>query len=155
MRCHPLEGGRRQQRQPQPAVGGEALLGGEVVGVELGGVDPQAAGRRGGVDGHEPAAGRRRRRPGRAADLHGHAGRGLVVGEGVEVDVRRRRPPRGGCPGADSMTWGSSRWGAALAAAANLDENSPNDRCWLRRSMRQKVAMSQKHVVPPLPSTTS
>jgi len=45
--------------------------------------------------------------------------------------------------------------GAALAAAANLEENSPNDRCWLRRSMRQKVAMSQKHVVPPLPSTTS
>ncbi len=53
------------------------------------------------------------------------------------------------------MTWGSSRWGAALAAAANFDENSPNDRCWLRRSMRQNVAMSQKHVVPPLPSTTS
>ena len=53
------------------------------------------------------------------------------------------------------MTWGSFRWGAALAAAANLEENSPKDRCWLLRSIRPKVAMSQKQVVPPLPSTTS
>ena len=61
----------------------------------------------------------------------------------------------GWVPASDSMIQGSSRWGAALAAAANLEENSPNDRCWLRLSMRQKVAMSQKQVVPPLPSTTS
>ena len=41
------------------------------------------------------------------------------------------------------------------AAAANLEENSPKVRCWLRRSMRPNVATSQKTVVPPLPSTTS
>ena len=77
------------------------------------------------------------------------------MGERVQVDVLDGRTASGWVPAADSMTWGSSRWGAAVAAVANLDENSPNDRCWLRRSMRQKVAMSQKHVVPPLPSTTS
>ncbi len=53
------------------------------------------------------------------------------------------------------MTSGSPRWGAALAAAANLDENSPKLRCWLFVSIRPKVAASQKQVVPPLPSTTS
>ena len=31
----------------------------------------------------------------------------------------------------------------ATAAAANLEENSPKTRCWLRCSMRQKVAASQ------------
>ena len=29
------------------------------------------------------------------------------------------------------MTWGSLRWGAALAQAANFEENSPKLRCWL------------------------
>ena len=36
----------------------------------------------------------------------------------------------GWVPGSDSMTSGSSRWGAWRAAAANLDENSPKLRCW-------------------------
>src|SRR5438309_1501718 len=42
------------------------------------------------------------------------------------------------------MTSGSSRWGAAATTAANLAENSPKLRCWLRRSMRPRTAASQK-----------
>ena len=56
-----LEGVGRAQGDPEPAVGPEPLLGGEVVGVELGGVDPHAAGGGGGVDQDEPLAGRERR----------------------------------------------------------------------------------------------
>ena len=68
MRSDPLDRGGRQQGDPQAAVGGEALLRGEVVGVELGRVDPQAAGARGGVHRHQAAAvGRQRRRPRAAA----------------------------------------------------------------------------------------
>ena len=44
---------RRHQRDPQAAVGGEALLRREVVGVDLGEVDGQAAGAGRGVDEHE------------------------------------------------------------------------------------------------------
>ena len=58
-------------------------------------------------------------------------------------------------PGSLLTTSGSSRWGARRAASANLDENSPNTRCSLRRSIRPKVATSQNAVEPPLPSTTS
>ena len=43
----------------------------------------------------------------------------------------------------------------AATAAANFEENSPKERCWLWRSTRQKVAASQKQVVPPLPRSTS
>ena len=53
------------------------------------------------------------------------------------------------------MTSGSSRWGAPAAASANLEENSPKTRCWLRRSTSPNVAASQNTVVPPLPSRTS
>ena len=53
------------------------------------------------------------------------------------------------------MTSGASRNGAAPAAAANFEENSPKVRCWLRRSMSPNVATSQKTVVPPFPSRTS
>ena len=61
-----------------------------------------------------------------------------------------------GCvPVSDLMTSGSSRKGASWAAFANFEENSPKCRCWLRRSMRPKVAASQNTVVPPLPSSTS
>ncbi len=58
-------------------------------------------------------------------------------------------------PGGASMTWGSSRNGAALAAVANFDENSPKLRCWLFFSMSPNVAASQNNVVPPLPSSIS
>jgi hypothetical protein len=53
------------------------------------------------------------------------------------------------------MIAGSSSHGAALAADANLEENSPKERCWLRRSISPAVATSQNAVAPPLPSTTS
>ena len=59
----PLLRGRAEQRQPQPAVGGEALLRREVVGVGLGDVDGQPAGAGGRVDQRRA---RRRRRPGAA-----------------------------------------------------------------------------------------
>ena len=58
-------------------------------------------------------------------------------------------------PTADSITWGSLRCGAALAQAANFEENSPKLRCWLCAAISPNVAASQKQVVPPLPSTTS
>ena len=57
----------------------------------------------------------------------------------------------GWVPTSEVMTSGSPRWGAAAAAAANFDENSPKVRCWLFASIRPKVAASQKQVVPPLP----
>ena len=64
-RRHPVEAGRRQERHPEPAVGGEAFLGGEVIGIELARVDPEASRRRGPVDGHDlPRLGHRRRRDG-------------------------------------------------------------------------------------------
>jgi hypothetical protein len=61
----------------------------------------------------------------------------------------------GWLPNGLAITWGSSRNGAAVTAAANLAENSPNTRCWLRRSIREKLARSQNRVEPPLPSATS
>ncbi len=61
----------------------------------------------------------------------------------------------GRVPAGDSMTSGSFRCGAAFTAAANLEENSPKERCWLCVSMRPKMAASQNAVVPPLPRSTS
>ena len=58
-------------------------------------------------------------------------------------------------PGSLVITEGSASHGAAFAAAANFDENSPNDRCWLLSRISPNVAMSQNAVAPPLPSTTS
>ena len=56
MAVDPVERGGGEQGHPQAAVGAEALLGGEVVGVELGRVDPEPAGSRRGVDRHQAAA---------------------------------------------------------------------------------------------------
>ncbi len=61
----------------------------------------------------------------------------------------------GRVPGSEVITVGSPRNGALWAALANFEENSPNDRCWLRSRIRPNVAMSQNAVAPPLPSTTS
>ena len=58
-------------------------------------------------------------------------------------------------PGSALITDGASSHGAAAAAWANFEENSPNARCWLRCSISPNVAMSQNAVAPPLPSTTS
>ena len=57
---------RGHRGDPEPAVGGEALLRREVVDVDLGRVDGQAAGTAGGVD-QRPARRRRRRRSGEPA----------------------------------------------------------------------------------------
>ena len=78
------EGGRRHDRDPQPAVGGEALLRREVVGVHLGQVDGEATGARGRVDEHEGTV----VGAGRSAHGRHHAGGGLVVGPGIGVDAR-------------------------------------------------------------------
>jgi hypothetical protein len=63
--------GGAHQRQPQPAVGGEGLLRGEVVDVRLADVDGKAAGAGRRVDQDETVAD--------TVDRHHHAGRGLVV----------------------------------------------------------------------------
>jgi hypothetical protein len=76
------------------------------------------------------------------------------VGEGVHVDTGLGDGARGRA-GLGEITIGSPRCGAAEAASANFDENSPKVRCWLRSSMSPKVAASQNTVVPPLPSMTS
>ena len=74
-------GRRRGGGQPQPAVGRQALLRGEVVDVDLVRVEAQAAGGRGGVDEHEAVG------AGGPLERHRHAGGGLVVGEAVGVDL--------------------------------------------------------------------
>ena len=127
----PLDGGRRAQRQPQPAVRGEALLGREVVDSRTRRDRP---GPRRRPRWRRPARGRRVG-VGRAADRRRHAGRGLVVGQGVDVESGWPLAS-GAVPGSDSMTSGGSRWGAPATAAANLAENSPKERCWLRRSIK-------------------
>ena len=136
------------QRPPSDA---EALLRREVVGVGLGDVDWQAAGARGGVDHHERAVvGARRPGVGRDRD----AGRGLVVRRGVDVDAGLGGE-LGRVAGVGGDDVGSPRCGAALAAAANFEPNSPKDRNCARSSIRPNVAASQNAVEPPLPSTTS
>jgi hypothetical protein len=62
----------------------------EVVGVELRGVDAQPTGAAGPIHGDDA------RRTFGAGDRHGHAGRGLVVGQGVQVDVVARHGKRVG-----------------------------------------------------------
>ena len=148
-RLDALDGGGREQRHPEPAVGGEELLGGEVVDVDLGRVPRQRAGGRGGVDEHEA------RRIDRPLERHHHAGRRLVVGEGVGVDVGLALRPGMGARGRVD-----DRRVAAGAAPAG-----PRRRTWRRTrrtrgagsrcSMSPKVATSQNAVEPPLPSTIS
>ena len=74
---------------------------------------------------------------------------------GVDVDAVLGDRPRAASPGSLAITDGSASHGAAAAAAANFEENSPKDRCWLFSRIRPKVATSQNAVAPPLPSTTS
>ena len=74
-----LDRGGGAQREPEPAVAGEALLGREVVDVEALGLDREAAGAGGGVDEHEAVVAG-------TAHLGHHAGRRLVVRVRVGVD---------------------------------------------------------------------
>ena len=73
---------------------------------------------------------------------------------GIDVDARLGGEHRA-CPGSDVMIVGSPRCGASLAAAANLEPNSPKDRNCARSSISPNVAASQNAVDPPLPRTTS
>ena len=84
MRC---DRGRRDRREPQPAVAAEALLRCEVVHVGLGRVEAQPARARRRVDEDELVGGRAVG----ALDREHHAGRGLVLGPAVCVDGRVRR----------------------------------------------------------------
>ena len=93
-----LDRGRAEQREPEAAVGGEALLRREVVGIGLRGVERQAAGAGGRVDQDERVAAV----GGRSTGDH-HAGRRLVVrpadrvgaGDRRPAAARRRAPPPG------------------------------------------------------------
>ena len=140
-----------EARDPQAAVGGEALLRGEVVDVGLGDVDRQAAGAGGGVDQDEAPSSA----PGDALDGDHDTGRRLVVREGV----RRRRPPR---PAArvGARARRRSRSGRRGTAPPwrpwrTSRRTRRRTRCCARCSIRPNVAMSQKAVVPPLPRMTS
>ena len=94
----------------------------------------------------------RRPRPGRPSaplgppEVHHHAGRGLVVGEGVHVDARGGAGRPGWVPGGDSRSrarpGGARRRRPPRTSSRELAE----DRCWLRRSMRPNVATSQNTV---------
>ena len=145
-----LERGGRAAGQPQAAVGGEALLRREVVDVDLG-RGPRAARRR-------RTWRRRRRAPSpapRRREIHHHAGRGLVVGERVDVDAGVADGPRVGAGRrCDDLGCVEVRR-ARPRRRRTWTENSPKTRCWLRCSIRPNVAASQNAVVPPLPSTTS
>ena len=147
-RFDPLDRARRAAREPEATVAREALLRREVVDVERGGIDPQAARGRRSVDDDERVG------AGRAVHRHDHAGRRLVVRVGVHValDVIGKLRAR---PGSVSHTCGSSRCGAARATAANFDENSPITTWVLRCAIRPKTAASQNSVEPPLPISTS
>ena len=80
----PLLRRRAHQREPQPAVGGEALLRREVVDVGVLGVDRQAAGARGGVD----------QRPARVAEP-----RWPATGTATPVEVSLCAQPTRSAPG--------------------------------------------------------
>ena len=144
----PLDRRGRAAREPDPPVAGEALLGREVVHVELRGVHAQAARARRRVDDHEPGGTRR------AAHLDHDAGRGLVVRVGVDVDGRvgDEVGMRAGGRLDDERVVEERR---ARVTAANFEENSPNTRCSARRSTSPNAAASQNAVLPPLPSSTS
>ena len=150
-RADALEGGGRAERDPQPAVAGEALLGGEVVDVEL------ARGRRAArrpplVASMTSAIRRRRLRGGGVASAH--AGRRLVVGVGVERRCRRRPPASGWVPAGELRSRRDRRGtGRRRRPRRTWPRTRRTTRCWLRCSIRPKVAASQKTVEPPSPST--
>ena len=104
----PLQRGRAEQRQPQPAVGGEALLGREVVDVGVGSTStgsppaPEVAS----ISTSASSA------PAGRVDRDHHAGRGLVVRPGDHVASDASDTGSGASPGSASTTIGSARNGA-------------------------------------------
>ena len=101
-------------------------------------------------------AGRRRptwRRPARARRRRPAGAPAVITPVDVSLWVRAYTSTSGVAFGAMARArlglddLGARRGGARpRTAAANFDENSPNARCWLRRSMRQNVAASQNSV---------
>ena len=142
----------RQQGEPQPAVGGEALLRGEVVDVELRRIHRQAAGCRGGVEGHQ-GAGIRAGHP-RGGDRD--TGGGLVVRRAVQVDAglggeHRRAARVGGDDGRGAQVRGGLRGLGELRAElaegqelrAVVDQAERGD-----VPERGRAAVAQDHLVP-------
>ena len=123
----PLLRGRAQQREPQPAVGGEALLRREVVGVGLRRC-PRAARRRprwrrsprARPRGARRAQHRAPSRPSRSRCAPRRAGR-----RRPGPRPRRRAPGRARTPGSAAIVTGSARNGAPVVTVANFCENSP------------------------------
>jgi hypothetical protein len=114
-----LDPRRGQQRQPQPAVGGERLLRREVVDVGLRGVQRQPARARGPVDDHErTVVGPRHPR-----HLDGHPGRGLVVGPRVDIDA----------------VLGHARGGGARVGPADGRRTEPRRPRGHRRELRREL----------------
>ena len=85
-RLESLDGTRRDDGDGQTAVGREALLQAEVVDVVLGGLDRETSGRGRRVDDDECIVD--------ATDVLHHAGRCLVVRQGLHVTARRSREIR-------------------------------------------------------------
>ena len=131
----PLDRGRAQQREPEPPVGAEALLRGEVVGVGLRRVE-RAARRRRRWRRSGPA---RRRRPSGAANRDRDPGRGLVVGPGDRVGGRVRRPARARRPARPRSRSGRPGTGRRRSPSRTWLENSPKLRCSGRSRTSQAV----------------
>ena len=115
----------RHEREPQAAVGGEALLRREVVDVGLrrrrpaGRLRREVASKSISASASAPATRVRRDRD---------AGGGLVVRGGVRRRCRPRRRRSARSPGSDcDDRSGSPRNGASLTALANFEPNSPKD----------------------------
>src|SRR5690606_24696022 len=117
-----LDGGGGEEGDPEAAVGGEVLLGGEVVDVGFGDVEVDAPGSGGSVDDGERGI---LCRPG---DGGHHAGGGLVVGPRVHVEagvgVEFAARPGGGGDDAggheEGGVGGGGEFGAELAEAEVL-----------------------------------
>ncbi len=125
-RLDPLLRGGAEQREPQAAVGSEALLRREVVGVGLGDVDGQPAGAGGGVDRDErsiaPPAGRR---TGTITPVEVSLCAHAIRSAPPSAACRRRGRRVGGVAGVGGHHDGSSRNGAPSVTGANFWENSP------------------------------
>ena len=139
------------------------LLRREVVHVELAGGHRQAAGPAGRVDQHQ----RVRVGAGHPADRHGHAGRGLVVGQRVGVDAglgarlgmrARRRVDHGRARPATARPWSPPRtWprtrrttGAGRAGGSARRPQRPRTR-WCRRCPAPPGSRPAGRTAPPGP----
>ena len=159
----PRDRGRAEERQPEAAVGGEALLGGEVVRVRLRDVDRKAAGARGRIDQDERLTG-----VGGPHDVDHHAGGGLVVSPpdhvGLGVAHRNRRVAglglhqdrlgqEGGAGGRPWRTWSRTRRRSGAADARAPGRRRPRPRTpWCRRCRARPRSRPGRGTAPRAPS---